>query len=215
MANSNLPEQSNTDTIATNPGGVEVDWGFYFTTYPKPLVVGLLVMACGVGALAIGEQTGLFPAWIGLIVIGLGYIPIAYTQFIMGQWMAHGDTCPGVILDPDSLLVAIWADMTTDPSEQSHPAIRILNLPIKNATGCTLEAGARLPVVCTYEGPMEADKWDNVKPIPVGCATQKEEVVARKLKSIPDTEWTALDKGLATISKPHNSGLFFLQPAQK
>ncbi|MEM7558753.1 MAG: DUF3239 domain-containing protein, partial [Planctomycetota bacterium] len=175
------------------------------------LIAGSLIMLAGGAALAIGQLAGLFPAWIGLIIMGIGYIPIGYTQFIMGQWMAHGDTCPAVVLDPSSLLVAVWADMTTDPSRQSHPAIRILSLPIKKATGCSLQAGSKLPVVCVYEGPMEAEKWENVKPVPVGCATQKQEVVSQKLQSIPVNEWTALEQGLATLPKPYKPGLYFLQ----
>ena len=39
---------------------------------------------------------------------------------------------------------------------------------------------------------MEAEKWENVNPVSVGCANEMQNVVSKKVQSIPIKEWTAL-----------------------
>ncbi len=60
---------------------------------------------------------------------------------------------------------------------------------------------------------MEAEKWGNVSPVPVGCANRRQKVVSQKLQSIPINEWTALEQGLAILPKPCKPGLYFMQSA--
>ncbi|MDA1053055.1 MAG: DUF3239 domain-containing protein [Planctomycetota bacterium] len=210
MERSILPEKVDTTSFATNPGNVKVDWNTFYQTYPAKFVLGTTFIGLAVLVFAIERITGWYPAWVSLIVVLIGYLDIARVRQRISQWMAHGDTCPGVVIDVEQSLIAVWADMTTDPFECSVPALRIAKVPLKQTTGYPFEVGQRVPTICTYGGIADRHYWTDLEPIPVGTATREPELVMRKMVSIPEEEWDALVTGLELLEPPYEPGLYFL-----
>jgi hypothetical protein len=120
----------------------------------------------------------------------------------------QGDTCPGLVLDADEGLIAVWADMTSDPNKRTVPAIKITKVPLRRAAGSPLKVGQRLTAVSTYSGPDGVPSWKDFTPIPVVCATRDPETIQASLASIPDDQWLALDAGLKEI--PRNTGIHLI-----
>lgn len=203
----NVP-RSTSSTYATNPGRVKLDLVTYLTCYPKAMIFGTLVMPLGIAALFIGEQTGLFPPMIGIAMIIAGGVPGVYVNYVMGQWMGEGDTCPALVLDPASGLIAVLAEMSTRPPEL-FPALKVTRVPLARSPAKPFKKHQRITTVCTFRGPIEASEWEDVIPIPVVCATRDSKAIQRSLQTISDEKWTELEAAVGALAA-RQPGLYSL-----
>ena len=201
------------ETAATNSGRIEVSWLQYFRCYPTlPLLcAGGLVLAIVIynipGFLGIRDKN---PFMIAAAVIGVAAFLVCKPKMSFVQAaMADGDTCPATIIDADQEWIAVWADMRSTPGG-CVPAIKIMQIPLKRS-GYQPTEDVRLTTVSTYYGEGASGNWDDLRPIPVICATTDKKQIVRSLLSVPANEWEALKAGLQKVPKPYRVGLFFLE----
>lgn len=194
-------------TVASNPGRVPFELLTYWRCYPKQMLLPVGLLGLGVVLLVMAVMVDGFSVVVGLIALVFGAIVLITEEGRMSKWMASGDTCPAIVLDADSGLIAVWADMTTT-IKQSFPAIKVLHTPI-HRSGVPLQDDQRLAVVCTFLGVSTNPHWDDVKPVPVICATRNREAIERTLASIPEVRWAEFAKDLAHLENPTPGAHFF------
>lgn len=198
------------ETVASNPGAIRFEIGTYLKCYPRVIVVSAAGVLAGLTLLLAASVTDVLPAWVGITVAAVGVLYPAWIRFKMGMWMANGDVCPGVVLDPEAGIIAVWADMSSQPPTVV-PAIKILQVPLKATPAGPCSRGQRITAVCTYGGSLNNDRWDDIYPVPALCATKNQATLRRSLESVPKEQWQNLQDGLKQIPRPFQPGLTFLE----
>lgn len=196
-------------SMASNPGRVPFELFTYWSCYRGRMLFPVGLLGVGAVLLLAALLVENFSVAAGIAVMIFGAFVLITIESRMKQWMALGDTCPALVLDADTGLIAVWADMTTT-LQTSQPAIKILRAPVfRGPLGRTLQNNSRLSVVCTFRGSPDNGRWDDVKPIPVVCATRNPAVIQRSLTSIPESQWEQFTNDLQSIEQT-SSGLYFL-----
>jgi Protein of unknown function (DUF3239) len=195
-------------TYATHPGRIRLDLATYLTCFPRALIFGAIVMPLGIAALIVGEQTGSFSPMIGISVILAGGVPGIYVNYVIGQWMMDGDTCPALVLDPSSGLIVVLAEMSTRPPDL-FPALKVTHVPLARSPSKPFREYQRITTVCTFRGPIEALEWEDVIPIPVVCATKDSIAIQRSLQTLSAEKWTELEAAVETLAS-RQPGLYSL-----
>src|SRR5437667_6358329 len=82
------------------------------------------------------------------------------------------ETCdlnPGVVLSHAPDLIAVHADLSTGFSP--YPVVKVLPHPLRRMTGGRPLIGTRLATIASYRSGRRTDRWADVKPVAVNCAT--------------------------------------------
>jgi hypothetical protein len=189
-----------TNTVASNPGGVRVNPFRYARHFPKwPTIWGVGLLASIALAMV---RPGQFVWAIFLLVFNI----IHWLQV-----MAHfrlGCVNPSVVLEVNPLTLAVSTDLTT--GGDLYPAIKILTHPAP--ADVNLKKGDRCATVAVYQGSSNADYWEDFTPRLADCVTADRATVKRVVESIPAEEWAALEAGLAQVPKPLKPGLYRVKP---
>jgi hypothetical protein len=89
--------------------------------------------------------------------------------------------------------------------------IKLFHVPLAKVPLGPCSRGQRITTVSTYVGSVENDRWDDVFPVPVLCATKNEATVRRSLESVARENWQHLQDAIKRIPRPFQPGLTFLE----
>lgn len=220
-------------TSASNPGGLQVDYFYYFRSFPHQLTQ-LVFPYLGQLSLTLFINYGFFYALIDTISKGKNVknLPFAFLAIIVfdaflfysllpllnkiiflirrtKEHFIYGCVNPGIVVSYEPALVAVFTDLTT--GKWPYPAIKILPQPLNCLKDGTPKVGTRLATIALYEGIKEHEHWDDFYPVVINCVTRNFQDIKRVFLSIPEWEWQALEHGLRQINNSKKPGLYFLK----
>lgn len=180
------------------------------------LVLGLLVLAAGIGLLLYSEME--MWGWMIAVVFGifaLGcFAMIFYIPRKMGSMArtyAVSELVPAVVAEvrPRGVTLLALVDQAVDRSTGSQPALASRSC--EKIPGHEVRVGERVPSVAVV-GNRNARRGDNtyqfISPMPVAWATGDRSVLRRLVGEIPGSEWERLrqsiDKVEQVSSLPNN-----------
>jgi hypothetical protein len=125
------------------------------------------------------------------------------------EWFLYGDITPAMVLDPDRGLVAAYTDLAQD-SQYRFLVVKIFAEKLRFIKA-GVSRGQKYAAVALYtsdSNSAKTGKWHSFHPIVVDCiSTNPALCVATKAK-IPDSDWTALEIGLAQIADQSKIGIY-------
>jgi hypothetical protein len=138
-----------------------------------------------------------------LTAAALGLAANAFYWTRIKEHFQSGDSNGGIVVSVDPPLLAVSSDLTKFSGY--YPVIKI----IPYQTNKDIEIGDRVGTVALYtESSGEQDCWEDFDPIPIDCATEDTAAIDRVLKSYPDEQWAAIERGVSELSKPYHPGLY-------
>jgi Protein of unknown function (DUF3239) len=206
------------DTVASNPGELKANLAVFYRCFPRPPLimaasllfpVGVAIAAnCLPGGSAISAHAELiFPP---LIFVAIATQVTTHPARYVREYFEFGDLNPGIVVSHDPDLIAVHADLTKGFAP--CPMIKIRPHPLKRMTGGRPPVGTRLATIAGYQGSKRKDRWEDVHPVAVNCATADPDQIKRALSRIGEREWRALDEGLRQIPEPYRPGLYPVTP---
>jgi hypothetical protein len=201
------------DTVATTPGEVEVQWGVFYRCFPRSaavigasllLPVGVAIAAnCLPGGVAISNHPELvFPSL--LLFAGAAQHP----QFVR-EYFASYDLNPGIVVSHGPDLIAVRADLSMGFAP--YPVVKLLPHPLKRMAGGRPPVGTRLATIAGYRRGKQEDRWADVAPVAVNCATADRMQIERALARIEARRWEALDTALREVPRPYRPGIYSVE----
>lgn len=192
-----------TNTSASNPGMLRVNYLQYAKAYPRwPMIwVGglILSLACCVVSL-----------WFAIAAAFFAFSTWFYFSRLKSQFVA-GCVNPGIVVSMDPPLVAIYTDLTKGGNE--FPVVKIESHPVHKMSTGPAAKGQQLTTVAFYESMEdELEHWTDFTPRLTACATTDRRVIQKQLKSIDDEDWEHLKAALKQVERPLTTGLYRYYP---
>ncbi len=119
----------------------------------------------------------------------------------------EGDVNAAKVLDPETGLVASFADLGAHPGA-FYPTVRLLTYPLDLMAGGPFASGDDLAAISVYTGALGGHKRDGFNPIPAGCATADPEELERLRELVPDWQWMFLNEALFRVPRPYRPGMY-------
>ncbi|NOX52962.1 MAG: DUF3239 domain-containing protein [Planctomycetes bacterium] len=191
------------ETRASNPCQMDVQIRQVLRCYPAEALIPSGCFLVGILLLPVQLYVG-----IGLLIAG-----VASGVRVIGMWRSlfwEFDLCPGVVLDGEVGLIAVWTDLTTGRDRYDYPAVRVLKTPLHRAVGRVLKRGTRLATVASYTGSPLERRWRNFHPIPLHCGTRDTRAIANARSRIPDEAWEELAYAVRLLPRPFRPGLYLV-----
>ncbi|HEY0073494.1 MAG TPA: DUF3239 domain-containing protein [Abditibacteriaceae bacterium] len=179
------------DTVASNPGHVKIEWIRFFRAFPTAFLwfSGTLIILT---LLTIYKGLGWSVALVIAVLLSLHGLRRLRVHFAMG------DVNPGVIFSQQPPRIAVMTNLSQGFDD--YPVVRILPHPLR-AAGLGNEAiGTRVATISLYH--MQRGKephWSGFNPVVVQAATTKKEVQERVYASIAESEWSNLENALNNL----------------
>jgi hypothetical protein len=223
------------NTYASNPGGLEIDYLYWFRSFPKQ-PTALLLAILPFFSLAI-FITGVF-GWALLGSYRRGTVPSSWPLSALGALIAdsiafgfmfeplkallhlligmrehflYGCVNPGIVVSTTPPLVAVLTDLTV--SKSPHPVIKILPQPFWWYKREIPPVGTRLATIALYRGMVAKGHWDDFDPIVINAVTGHQADITRVFQSIPAGEWEQLEIALEHLQdyiRTHKPGLHYI-----
>ena len=138
------------------------------------------------------------------------FLPKARNHFTyVKQWIATGDTTPVAVVDARRHLIACFTRLgTSTPS--GFPVIRVLREKLSLIEGGARQ-GQRLAGISVYfatVNSLRAGRFKTFRPIVIDSICTDPAQCAQVKAKIPQSDWQALDLGLAQIPYPVQEGLY-------
>lgn len=202
-----LDKQLSSDTQASNPGNVKVDFLFTFMNYPGGtlfmLALGALFLGLGIWNLTSAQAGktggGFLAAWVTTWGV------CGWAWYVFSRLMIYGCANPGVIVDADNGLVAVITDLDCGIGEE-HWTIKIVKAPLARMAGGPPEDGARIGTVAGYMGDGSKGHWDTFEPHPVNCITRDLKRIRKVMATFSERDWALLQEGLKEVPTPYKEG---------
>ncbi len=196
--------QEFTQSAASNPGRLSVDWGRYSWCFP------LWPVICFVGtpvalALAIAVHWAFWILAVIVLVLDFAWWMRTRMHFV------GGCINPGKVVSVDPPLIAVYTDLTKGGPR--HPVVKILPHPLRRMARGPFREGQRIATIATYEpGDEEQPHWKDTYPIAVQCATSSRREIERVTESLDAEDWQTLDAALEEVPRPFEPGLYQIRP---
>ena len=190
-----------TESAASNPGKLAVNWAQYSRCFP------LWPVICFVGtpvalALAIAVH---WAFWILVAIVLL--LDFAWWMRTRMHFIG-GCINPGKVVSVDPPLIAVFTDLTKAAGYE-HPVVKVLPHPLGRMTGGPFEVGDRVATIATYEyNDEEKPYWKDTYPVAVQCATLDPDEIDRVTASLDRDSWRELDQALEQVPQPYEPGLY-------
>lgn len=186
-------------TVASNPMGCWINpvrWFLFAPLFPSLW----LVLAVGSASLAILIHWGFW------IAAGVFLLAFAFYWFAIMLLFRKGDTCPAVVVQENPPLLAAYVDLSMGGPPQW--ALRIFETAARSATGQSWRIGQRTITVCHYAPPADDGPcWSDVFPTPVDAGTGDQQWIESKMRTIPDADWSRLEKAVKAMPTPIRVGI--------
>jgi hypothetical protein len=220
----NKPQRTFTldeNTYASNPGGIKVDFFYYFRSFPNKLVLLIIPLIIFVfvtfsinwifgfallSSLREGKSSHLLPSAFFCIAVFNVFLFYAIFSILkkliflvirINEHFRYGCVNPSVVVSTNPSLIAVFTDLTT--GKVPRHVIKILPQPLRWMKNGVPSVGTRLATVALYEGIIQKGHWDNFYPIVVNCVTGSQNDIERVFQSIPEWEWEQLEIGINYI----------------
>ncbi len=192
--------------VASNPGKLKFQPLTYLLCLP-PSVPSWIVLCTAIVLFVWIKKPEMLPA----SFIGIP-IAIAIYSFVDGRVMKakflEGTRNPAIVVSDFPYRVAVYADLSTTRGKVM-PSIRITEQPLRFIRGGRPKVGTRMAAVANYFGPADRPHWSHFDPTIINCGITDQARIASVVRSLPKSEWAALDRGLEVLNtkKP---GMYYL-----
>ncbi len=192
------------ETVASRPGRVTVEWWTWFRAYPTwPSIYGLSLV--GSAYLAYDVHLAF------LLLVGLSAYLNWFYWIRVHEHFAYGDTNPGIIISVEPMRYAVATDLCKD-LRKNFPAVRVIQKRFRPVTG-EAYVGQRIMTVALYGvGLSDADEqlphWCGFEPRPVDCAIRDQDAVEKLFAGTSDEDWQLLEEAIADVSTLYQDGLY-------
>ncbi len=182
-------------TEASHPGGVKISKWRWFMRYPRwPMVLTLVFVGAVVAAVTVHWGSWLLvpPPVVG----GFYYWRRIREHFLMGC------ANPGRVVSTSPLLIAVRTDLSH--GRGYYPVVKVIKEKPSGRWSSPPVEGERVVTVALYSAHSEgtAPHWGDFDPLPVEPVAVKLEDATRLLESLPDEEWSGLDRAIADLPAP-------------
>lgn len=159
------PEILMPNTVASSPGGIEVDNDQYDRCFPGR--------------------------------------PLLREQFRIGC------VNPGVVVSLNPYYVAVFTDLSHQPSVPPCRVIKIVEQPLALMTGGPPQLRQRLSTIALYwSGPrFNEGRWETFDPIVANCVSTHNGDILRVFNQISEEDWRELEFNLEKVPKPYQANV--------
>ncbi|HYF49165.1 MAG TPA: DUF3239 domain-containing protein [Planctomycetota bacterium] len=197
------------DTVASNPGGVDLQWMPFLKCNAGVLgflAVVTLIIVAGFGAVAYFVWQ---PAFLFVVFAVLASLWLTYRLFsTMKIKFKHGCANPAVIVSTEPCLIAVMGNLSNDSSGDAYNVIKILPADLNSMNFPGFRVGARVATVALYTDGGHEGRWADFEPEPVNCATTDFAAIDRVLNSFSADDWRELDEALGQVPDKTKPGLY-------
>lgn len=201
--------QKLTQSAASNPGRLKVNWAQYLWCFPGWPVLWVLATLVSL-ALAMAVHGGF---WVLVAIVLL--LDFAW-WFRTRMHFIGGCINPGKVVSVNPPLIAVYTDLTKR-NGVSHPVVKVLPHPFRRMAGGPFREGHDIAAIATYEiGDDDTrDHWSDFYPVAVQCATRDPEEIDRVYDSLDEDSWETLDLALKQVPRPVEPGLYRIRKRRK
>ncbi len=185
------------DTVASNPGNVELKKWVWFRHNKIVVVLLLLFIVCSLLATVIIDTVYLF-------VIVVAVVVNFYYWTNKKEHFSSGHSNGGIVVGTHPTLVAVNGDLSKGYGY--FPVIKI----VKRDSLQNVRIGDRIPTVALYTASSNEllSHWVNFNPIPLSHATDDPKVLEQAMQSYSNEQWEQLENYLLELKKPYKVGLY-------
>ncbi|GAB3512561.1 DUF3239 domain-containing protein [Emticicia fontis] len=126
---------------------------------------------------------------------------------------------PGILINNETGIMAVFTDMSMDAENAKHEAIKILKIDTQKLSKLKLPNGALVATVAHYfanDKSWEEGRWVDFNPELPHFYSRNLGEYDRAYKSIPDNEWQKLVKAYNALGERRNQeGIYYVQFSQK
>lgn len=207
------PTFLNQRTVASNPGQLKVQLRVFYRCFPR----GAVVIAAGIPLLVgVAFAVNWLPLGLGssaqaYLTFGPLILAVALTRHgrRVQEQFERGDLNPGIVLSHDPDLIAVAADLRI--GWPPCPVLKILPHPLQRIPGGRPPLSSRVATIAVYRRGARRDRWADIRPVAVNCATTDPRQIEQALARIAPAEWEALAAALQQVPTPYRPGIYELQ----
>lgn len=194
--------QEFTESAASNPGQLEVNWARYIQCFPL-WPITFFASAFVFFVLASRVHWGF-------------WVLVAIALFLLWAWwfrtrmqFVGGCINPGKVVSLYPPLIAVYTDLTKGGGV-SYPVVKVLKHPFGRMYDGPYEEGDSIAAIAVYQPSNDEEQphWDDFYPIAVQCATTDSDEVDRIYESLDEESWATLDNALKQVPQPFEPGLY-------
>lgn len=185
--------------VASNPANARVMVMHFLKCDLKDLIILVAgIVLCG-ALLAVNWKLALILLALAVIVVGMS---IATAK----QVFSDGDVLAAMVVDPERKLVAVCGDLSK--TGRPHYVVKVLKQPLGRIPGGPFPEGKRLAFVAMYNGFPKEAVWRGFGGYLINTGTTSMKTIKRVVSSIPEKEWTRLERALDKLEDPLKTGVF-------
>ncbi len=192
--------QEFTESAASNPGRLEVNWGRYLQCFP-------LWPTTFAGSAFVFFTLGDKLHWVFWIPTALAAFSLWVWWFRTRMHFVGGCINPGKVVSLHPPLIAVYTDLSK--GGVSYPVVKVLKHPLSRMYDGPYQVGDDMATIAVYQpGNDEAQlHWDDFYPVAVQCATMDSEEIDRVYESIDEDSWETMEAALKQVPQPYKPGL--------